>query len=77
MAVDLFPAGGLQLWHVLRNGYWYAHRLTYLMSGAFHTLEWTRAAADTVFLLVGVAPLAMAVFVILAGTRHTAGIEPG
>ena len=56
MAVDLFPAGVLQLWDVLQNGYWHARRLTFLMSGTFHTLEWARSAADTVFLVVGVVP---------------------
>ena len=53
MAVDLFPAGVLQFWDVLQNGYWHARRLTFLMSGTFHTLEWARAAADGVFLVVG------------------------
>jgi nitric oxide reductase subunit B len=72
MAVDLFPAGVLQVWDVLQNGYWHARRLTYLMGGTFHTLEWARAAADTVFLLVGVVPLALAVFMLLAGGRRPA-----
>ena len=76
MAVDLFPAGVLQVWDVLRNGYWHARRLTYLMGGTFHTLEWARAAADTVFLLAGVLPLAMAVFVLIAGGRRPARGEP-
>jgi nitric oxide reductase subunit B len=69
MAVDLFPAGVLQLWDVLENGYWHARRLTYLMSGTFHTLEWARAGADTIFLLIGVVPLVAAVAVLLWGSR--------
>jgi nitric oxide reductase subunit B len=60
MAIDLFPAGVLQLWDVLQNGYWHARRLTFLMTGPFHTLEWLRVAGDGVFLLVGVVPLVLA-----------------
>jgi nitric oxide reductase subunit B len=69
MAVDLFPAGVLQLWDVLQNGYWHARRLTFLMSGPFHTLEWVRVAADGVFLVIGVVPLVLAVAVLLLGSR--------
>jgi nitric oxide reductase subunit B len=60
MVLDLFPAGVLQLWDVLQNGYWHARRLTFLMTGPFHTLEWVRVAGDGVFLLVGVVPLVLA-----------------
>jgi nitric oxide reductase subunit B len=70
MAVDLFPAGVLQLWDVLQNGYWHARRLTYLTSGTFHTLEWARSAADAVFLVVGVVPLVLAVAILLFGSRE-------
>ena len=73
MAVDLFPAGVLQLWDVLQNGYWHARRLTYLMSGTFHTLEWARSAADTVFLGVGVVPVVVAVAILLLGSRRREG----
>ncbi len=69
MAVDLFPAGVLQLWDVLQNGYWHARRLTFLMSGPFHTLEWVRVAADGVFLVIGVVPLVLAVAVLLRSSR--------
>jgi nitric oxide reductase subunit B len=57
---DLFPGGILQLWDSLSHGYWHARRLTYLMSGTFHTLEWVRIFADLVFLTVGVAPILIA-----------------
>ncbi|MEO6324090.1 MAG: nitric-oxide reductase large subunit [Thermoanaerobaculia bacterium] len=69
MAIDLFPAGVLQLWDVLQNGYWHARRLTFLMNGTFHTLEWARAGADSVFLIVGVVPLVLSVFVLLLASR--------
>ncbi len=71
MAVDLFPAGVLQLWDVLQNGYWHARRLTYLMSGTFHMLEWARVVADSVFLAIGVVPLVLAVAVLLLGSRKS------
>lgn len=48
-----------QLWDVLANGYWHARRLTFLMSGTFHTLEWVRILGDAVFLLFGVVPILM------------------
>ena len=76
MAVDLFPAGVLQLWDVLQNGYWHARRLTFLMSGTFHTLEWARSAADTVFLVVGVVPVVVAVAILLLGSRRREGSRP-
>ena len=70
IVLDLFPAGVLQLWDVLTNGYWHARRLTFLMGGTFHTLEWVRIVADMVFLVLGVVPLVLAVATILAGRRR-------
>jgi nitric oxide reductase subunit B len=57
---DLFPGGVLQLWDSLSHGYWHARRLTFLMSGTFHTLEWVRIFADFVFLTLGVVPILIA-----------------
>jgi nitric oxide reductase subunit B len=57
---DLFPGGVLQLSDSLTNGYWHARRLTFLMGGTFHTLEWVRIAGDLVFLVVGVVPILVA-----------------
>ncbi|MFN7988900.1 MAG: cbb3-type cytochrome c oxidase subunit I [Thermoanaerobaculia bacterium] len=72
MAIDLFPAGVLQLRDVLQNGYWHARRLTFLMGGTFHALEWARVAADTIFLLLGVVPLVLAIAALLVGSRDRA-----
>ncbi len=58
--LDLFPAGVLQLWDAITHGYWHARRLSYLMGGTYHALEWVRIVADMVFLLVGAVPLALA-----------------
>ena len=57
--LDLFPAGVLQLWDSVTNGYWHCRRLTYTMSGTFHTLEWVRMGADMIFLLFGALPLVL------------------
>jgi len=59
--LDLFPAGVIQLWDVISNGYWHARRLDYLMNGYFHSLEWIRIVGDTVFLLLGAVPIALGV----------------
>ena len=67
--LDLFPGGILQLWDAIQNGYWHARRLTFLMSGLYHTLEWIRMAADLTFLLVGALPLAWAVLLLVFGER--------
>jgi nitric oxide reductase subunit B len=66
VASDLFPGGVLQLSDSLSNGYWHARRLGYLMGGTFHVLEWLRIVADTVFLLLGVVPIATAALVSFA-----------
>ncbi len=58
--LDLFPGGVLQLWDSISNGYWHARRLSYLMGGTYHTLEWIRIVGDMVFLLAGALPLALA-----------------
>lgn len=60
MLLDLFPAGVLQLWDAITHGYWHARRLSYLMGGTYHTLEWIRIVADMVFLLAGAVPLVYA-----------------
>jgi len=64
--LDLFPGGVLQLRDAITNGYWHARRLGFLMSGTFHTLEWARAAADGLFLVLGVFPLVAATLWLVA-----------
>ena len=74
---DLFPAGVLQLWDSLSHGYWHARRLTYLMSGTFHVLEWVRIFADSVFVLLGVVPILIATLRSLARRDAPRGLETG
>jgi nitric oxide reductase subunit B len=59
--LDLFPGGVIQLWDSIANGYWHARRLTFLMSGTYHKLEWLRMVGDMVFLLAGALPIALGV----------------
>ncbi|ADI37851.1 nitric-oxide reductase large subunit [Waddlia chondrophila] len=61
VVLDLFPAGVLQLWDAMQNGYWHARELTFLMSGYFYTLEWMRMAGDLIFIFVGVVPTVIAI----------------
>jgi nitric oxide reductase subunit B len=54
---SLFPAGVLQLWDVLENGYWHARSLEYTGTALARTLEWMRTPGDLVFIFVGVLAL--------------------
>ncbi len=61
--LDLFPAGVLQLWDVMQNGYWHARELGFLMTGTFHLLERIRIIGDMVFIFIGVVPIVLAVLI--------------
>ena len=63
VVLDLFPAGVLQLWDAMQNGYWHARELTYLMSGTFYTLEWVRFFGDATFIVLGVIPIVFAILI--------------
>lgn len=58
--IELFPSGLLQLWDSMKNGYWHARQLSYLMSNPFHFFEEIRIVADTTFLAAGVIPISIA-----------------
>jgi len=60
---SLFPAGVLQLWDVLQNGYWHARSLEYTGGALPRTLEWMRTPGDLVFIFVGVLPITAALLV--------------
>jgi nitric oxide reductase subunit B len=57
--LDLFPGGVLQLWDSVAHGYWHARRLTFVMGGLYHKLEWARMVGDMVFILVGAVPITL------------------
>jgi nitric oxide reductase subunit B len=59
--LNLFPAGVLQLWDVLTNGYWHARGPEFLNLRTTTMLEWLRMPADLIFIVFGVVPLFIAV----------------
>lgn len=59
--LDLFPAGLIQLWDAMQNGYWHAREHSFLMSGTFHFLEWIRIIGDMTFILFGTIPIVYAI----------------
>ena len=60
VVLNLFPAGVLQLWDVLTNGYWHARGPEFLNLRMTRMLEWLRMPADLIFILFGVVPLFVA-----------------
>ena len=64
---SLFPAGVLQLWDVLENGYWHARSLEYTGTALARTLEWMRTPGDLVFIFVGVLPIVLGLLVSYRG----------
>ena len=44
---------------VAADEYWHARRLTFLMSGTYHKLEWLRMVGDLVFLFAGALPITL------------------
>ena len=60
VVLNLFPAGVLQLWDVLTNGYWHARGPEFLNLRMTRMLEWLRMPADLIFILFGVIPLFVA-----------------
>ena len=70
IVLSLFPAGLLQVWDVLENGYWHARNPAYLTGGLPHLLEWLRLPGDLVFIFLGALPVALAVGLgLVAGAR--------
>lgn len=65
IVLDMFPAGVLQLWDSIANGYWHARQPAFTMTGPFHTLEWVRLVGDGVFLVAGVLPLVTGALVVV------------
>src|ERR1035438_2348844 len=53
ITLDMFPGGVIQLWDSVANGYWHARRLTFLMGGIYHKLEWLRMVGDMGFCFCG------------------------
>jgi nitric oxide reductase subunit B len=60
VVMNLFPAGVLQLFDVLNNGYWHARGPEFLNQKVTVFMEWLRMPADLIFIIFGVLPLCMA-----------------
>ncbi|WP_457442297.1 nitric-oxide reductase large subunit [Roseateles sp. P5_E4] len=72
VGLSLFPAGLLQLWDVLHNGYWHARSLDYIASERSQLLEWMRMPGDVVFIVFGAVPLVIASVKAYLGVREGA-----
>mgnify|MGYP000903446408 FL=1 len=54
---NLFPVGIVQLYQAVREGYWQARSLDFLMLRWVHILEWARLPGDVLFIVGGAVPL--------------------
>lgn len=55
--LNLFPAGVVQLYDVVQNGYAHARSPEFTMHGFFHASEWVRLVGDLTLILLGAVPL--------------------
>jgi nitric oxide reductase subunit B len=60
VVLSLFPSGILQMYDVIQHGYWHARSLAYTAGALPRTLEWLRLPGDLVFIVLGAAPIALA-----------------
>jgi len=67
LALNIFPAGVLQMAASYTEGFWYARSYEFTHSNLFQTFTWLRVLGDITFVIGGILPL---VFVILRGTFH-------
>jgi nitric oxide reductase subunit B len=75
IVLNLFPAGVVQLYDVIQNGYAHARSLDFTMSGFFHASEWVRMIGDVTFIVVGVIPIVIGTFLAVIRRRDD-GREP-
>jgi nitric oxide reductase subunit B len=78
VAFSLFPAGILQLYDVIQNGYWHARSLAYRAGTVPRLLEWLRMPGDLVFIFLGALPIAIAICLgyVSLWTKRAAAIAP-
>ncbi len=53
---SLLPAGFLQLWDVLANGYWHARSVEFTNTGLLSFFGYFRMPGDLVFIFLGAIP---------------------
>jgi nitric oxide reductase subunit B len=60
LVLSLFPSGVLQMYDVVENGYWHARSLAFTAGALPRLLEWLRLPGDLVFIVLGAAPITLA-----------------
>lgn len=53
---SLLPAGFVQLWDVVHNGYWHARATEFVTNDTMSLIGWLRMPGDVVFILFGAVP---------------------
>lgn len=78
LVLSLFPSGILQMNDVIQNGYWHARSLAYTSGTLHRLLEWMRLPGDLVFIVLGAAPIALAMVLgyVALWTRRGAAAMP-
>ncbi len=67
IVLNLFPAGVLQLYDVVKNGYAHARSLEFTLSGLYHATEWVRLVGDGTLIAVGAVPFFLGVVTAVSG----------
>ena len=78
IVLSLFPSGVLQVSDVLEHGYWHARSLAYTAGDWPRLFEWLRLPGDTIFIVFGALPIAIAVglgYIALWTSRKPHGAE--
>jgi nitric oxide reductase subunit B len=57
---NLFPVGVLQIWDVLKNGYWHARSLEFIGQDRIRLLEWASMPSHVILIILGVVPMVIA-----------------
>ena len=57
---SLLPAGFIQLWDVVHNGYWHARSNAFVTESTMSTIGWLRMPGDVVFIIFGAVPFLFA-----------------
>jgi len=57
---NLFPEGILQIWDVIKNGYWHARSLEFIGTDRILMLEWVSMPSHLILILLGVVPIVVA-----------------
>lgn len=76
IVITLLPVGFAQFMQGIEHGYWFVRTLDFYYQPFVHTVLWLRMIPDTVFIVLGVLPLLLAVYRMWR-TPRTPREEPG